>query len=373
MKVRTITTLAAVVALAAVPVPARAEPSDNADLSVVAISTNVAANEADAKRAPFRFQITNHGPDTADAVVIEVDFGKLDTTKVGYLAPCDGNGPKVSCAMESFPGGTGVEFTFPIYARGATGAAGSVTVSARSTSTDPRKGNNAVAVPVQIGAKRYDLVAVASDVYADDTEPPIETWPVPAGSEATLDWFVVDTADRARKGLVYTIQLPERVSFALRQDGCEYSADNRTMTCTDPTAVLQPHLGNAYHIGGTRIVVAADAKGPVLAGGTVQAYAREESSAGPANPNVKDLSEGQRSRVAEVDLEEPVARYGVHVGPAAPENGLLAALRIGRLSSGQSIALIGTVGLVVLGAGVFLFVVSRRRRVVLVAPDDRAQ
>jgi hypothetical protein len=205
-------------------------------------------------------------------------------------------------------------------------------------------------------------------VYADDTEPPIEAWPVPAGGEASLDWFVVNTLDRPRRGLVYTIQLPERVSFAQRHDGCEYSADNRTMTCTDPTAVLQPRQADAY-VGETRIAVAADAAGPVLAGGTVQAYAHDEGS-GPAGPNVKELGNEQR---AQINVDVPVARYGVHVGPARAENSLLSALRIGQLSSGLSIALIGTVGFVVLGAGVFLLVVSRRRRLVLVAPDDKAQ
>jgi hypothetical protein len=373
MKVRTIAAAAAVTTIVLAPGPVLANAADQADLSVVALSTTIAANEAEARRAPFRFSITNNGPDTADNVVVEIDFGKLDARKVGYEAPCATEGQKVVCRMESFPGGTGMEFTFPVYARVGQGAAGAVTVRARSATADPRPENNAVQVAAEVGAKRYELVAVAFEVYADDTEPPIEAWPVPAGGSATLDWFLVNTSDRPRKGLVYAIQLPERVSFAQRQDGCEYGADNRTMTCADPTAVLRPKLGNAYHVGGTRITVAADAQGPVLAGGTIQAYAREESSGGTANPNVKELSEGQRGRVAEVRLDEPVARYGVHVGPAQAEEGFLSTLSIGRLGSGASIALIGTVGAAVLATGVVLFIVSRRRRVVLVAPDDQAQ
>jgi len=371
MKVRTLTTLAALatVSLLTAPAWALADPGDSADLVVQAVGTHVAANEADARRNPFRFTVTNNGPDTAQDVVLEFDFAQLDQSKVGYVGPCAPAGKqKAVCRIGPLAGHAGLELTVPIFTRGGQGPAGTLTATVRASTADPSKGNNAARVPVESGVRRFDLVAVAFDVYADDAEPPV---PVPAGGSATLDWFVVNASDRPRKGLVYSIQLPERVTFAGKVAGCEYSADNRAMTCADPAAGLKPELGNTFHTGGTRIVVAGDAKGPVLAGGTITAYATDEGAAAGTAPNVKELTEAQRERAGEVMLDDPVARYAVHVGPAQ-ESGFLATLGISRLGSGLSIVLIGGVGLAVLAAGALLFLASRRRRVVLVAPDEPA-
>lgn len=375
MKVRTLTTLAALatVSLLTAPAPALADPGDSADLAVQALGTHVAADEADARRNPFRFTVTNNGPDTAKDVVLEFDFAQLDQSKVGYVGPCaPAAKQKATCRIGPLAGHASLELTVPIYARGGQGPAGTLTATVRASTADPSKGNNAARVPVETGVRRFDLVAVAFDVYADDAEPPPEPVPIPAGGSATLDWFVVNASDRPRKGLVYSIQLPERVTFAEKVAGCEYSADNRAMTCADPAAGLKPTLGNTFHTGGTRIAVAGDAKGPVLAGGTITAYATEEGAAGGTDPNVKELTEAQRERAGEVMLDDPVARYAVHVGPAE-ESGILATLGISRLGSGLSIVLIGGLGLAVLAAGAVLFVASRRRRVVLVAPDEPAK
>src|SRR5262245_41699524 len=217
MRIRVPLAAPVVAALCFIPgyaMPAHAAVAEGADPAVVALRSPVAANAADARREPFRFEIKNNGPSTALNLTVEVDFAKADAGKISFIAPggCANANRKVTCRLEPLVGNESMEFTLPVHGRGDRGPAGTLAVHVQSATADPRPENNAVRLPLEVGRPSFALVAVAFEVYGDKAKPPAELGPVPAGGRATLEWFLVNPSDRARKGIAYMITLPEHVT-----------------------------------------------------------------------------------------------------------------------------------------------------------------
>ncbi|HET8684618.1 MAG TPA: LPXTG cell wall anchor domain-containing protein, partial [Micromonosporaceae bacterium] len=242
------------------------------------------------------------------------------------------------------------------------------------------RSNNSAEVQVEVVARSFDLVAVAFDVYAGDDTEPVELLPVAPGHRAWLRWFAVNRGSGgsrggATRGVSYTVALPAHVTFAEHREGCAYSPDNRRMTCQDPDAVLARGTASGYVADPVRVVVDRLARGPVLVGGTVSAYALEQLTADAvarldtaAGPRVKALTETQQEQLAEAATGGNAARYNVHVSVRQLAAGSGGGLPI----TGAQAGLVGVVGLAVLAAGGVLFVMARRRRLVLVTPDERS-
>ncbi|HZN20132.1 MAG TPA: hypothetical protein VFB84_18375 [Micromonosporaceae bacterium] len=362
--------------------PAQADPAPRADLSVSAAGTPLTTDTTRAKARPFKVAITNSGPHTAQNVVLEVDLAGLDRDLVGYLAPrgCRGSGQKYRCSFGPVASHGVMEFSVALYAKGGTGPAGSFAVSATSSTADPDRSNNSAGVQVEVVARSFDLVAVAFDVYADDDTEPVELLPVAPGHRAWLRWFAVNRGSGgsrgggATRGVSYTVALPAHVTFAEHREGCAYSPDNRRMTCQDPDAVLARGTASGYVADPVRVVVDRLARGPVLVGGTVSAYALEQLTADAAarlgvaaGPRVKALTEAQQEQLAEAAHGGNAARYDVHVSMRQLAAGSGGGLPI----TGAQAGLAGLLGLAVLATGGVLLVMARRRRLVLVTPDER--
>jgi hypothetical protein len=100
------------------------------------------------------------------------DASALDDSKV-HLAPsrCTLAGDVYTCpSLRPPPPGGDFHFGFLLERQpGASGAAGSLTVSVGSTTTDPDIGNNSQTVAVNIGSSGVDLWIVAFDVYGSPT------------------------------------------------------------------------------------------------------------------------------------------------------------------------------------------------------------
>lgn len=355
---------------------AQADPAHRADLSVSAASTQLAKDVVRAKARPFTIVGTNSGPHTARDVVLHLDFTRLDDTKVRYVAPrgCARTGQSYRCGFGPVASEGEIEFSVALYSTGRQGLAGSFGVSIASATADPDRTNNSTEVQVEVVGHSLDLVAVAFDVYADDDTEPIELAPVTPGHRAWLHWFAVNAGSARTRGVSYTINLPAHVTFAEHRDGCSYSSNNRRMTCQDWDAVLTRGHSGAYVADPVRVVVDRLAGWRVLAGGTVSAYALEELTGaataqleGVASPWVKALTPAQQERLAESDRAGNVARYRVHVAP-----GQAAGAGGGLPITGVQAGLIGGLGLAALTLGGVLFAVARRRRLILVTPDERA-
>lgn len=362
--------------------PAQADPAPRADLSVSAVGTPLTTDTTRARARSFKVAITNSGPHTAQNVVLEVDLAGLDRAMVGYLAPrgCRGSGQRYRCSFGPVASHGVMEFSVAVYSRGGTGPAGSLAVSVTSGTADPDRSNNSAEVQVEVVARSFDLVAVAFDVYAGDDTEPVELLPVAPGHRAWLRWFAVNRGSGgsrggATRGVSYTVALPAHVTFAEHREGCAYSPDNRRMTCQDPDAVLARGTASGYVADPVRVVVDRLARGPVLVGGTVSAYALEQLTADAvarldtaAGPRVKALTETQQEQLAEAATGGNAARYNVHVSVRQLAAGSGGGLPI----TGAQAGLVGVVGLAVLAAGGVLFVMARRRRLVLVTPDERS-
>lgn len=369
------TALLAVGAVAAAAAPAYADPAE-ADLSVKSASSKIAV---DAPGKDFRIDIHNAGPGVATDTEVTVDWSKLDPELVkidpAQFEGCDITGETAVCAIGD--GAAGETLPLPLTidrVPGATvGPAGSFTVSVRSAAPDPNEANNSDTVEVEVVDSGVDLTAVAFDVYAISQQG--EPSPVVPGHTAPLFWFLANQGDRAAKGISYSITLPEHVTFVDNFEGCAPSAGKRTLVCQYPDAVLEP--GDAlFDETGTTVKVSEDAPGPVvLKGGLLKGSAMGavdvstlRAKAASVAPNGLQVASAAELR-KEIDPGDNDASFSVFVaakggagggaGPTLPVTGVHAGL-------------IGGVGLLVVVAGTAMFLVARRRRVVLVAPNHEA-
>jgi hypothetical protein len=370
------------------------------DLALTVVGTKLAAN------AEFKVafaKITNNGENTPTKVSISADLSGLDLNKIVVepaVDECVGSESTrtITCTLpeEQIPG-PGQTADVPILLVKGEGAGGPYTGPVKFTIESPddtTPNNNSKTVDVTIsGQSGADLTVLAEDVREEidlaksTTEPFFTGEAIHPGDTAALLGFVVNQGDMTAKGVKVTATLPKQVTYAEEEEGCVYSADNRTVTCLYAQISLIPAEKDndpdddmsGFAVFWFPVKVAEGVTAPVaLKGGTFAAAAlgqveyEEQAStlntkAAPKLPaNVKLLD---ASDFTDVDPSDNVDGFSVIVageggagggegeGPGLPVTGVQAGL-IGGLGA----------GVVALGGALVLF--ARRRRVVLVTPGD---
>jgi uncharacterized repeat protein (TIGR01451 family) len=383
MNVRTRSTAAGALALftaaAMATLASPAHAASGVDLSVTVDSSKIAIG---APVKPFIAKITNGGDVTAEGLQVEIDLADLDTSLVTASVgedfadvcqpPAD---DKITCTF----GGTlaGDEtFEFPIFVSPVAGAkpgpAGEFTVTVQPGSDDDPADNNTATVPVELVSSGGDIVVLAQDVIADVGENGVVV-PVTPGDTAAFFWAIFNFGDTAVQGLTFTVQLPEHVSFVDKFAGCTYSNGDRSVTCTDADTILGPNEAFGSGEEGWTVKVAADAPGPVNLKGTAtgSASAAVVSTLNATTKSTTDAAWLKSEEVpADVDTGDNSDDFTVFVGAPPAAGGEGGGAGGGLPVTGVQVGLIGGIGGAVLVTGAVLFILARRRRVVLVTPGD---
>jgi opacity protein-like surface antigen len=368
-----------------------ASPAQAADASAD-VAVNVASTKL-AVGAPgklLRVDINNNGPAVATDTVVTVDVSGLQTDKVvadfsGLGDGCEVTKTTLTCELGDGKAGETFDLGIPLTRlTDKVGPAGSLTVEVTSAVTDRKPENNKSTVQIEVAESGADVVVDADDVYAVDSKGNPTNNPVPPGDASILNTFILNLGDIATDGLKFTASLPEHVSFLADgdYDFCTYSADRRTADCKiegyhlvpldqeDPENEVYGLIGVPFLVG-----VAADAPGPITPRGTFSASALGEVSPPARSTLAKvELPEGVKGlskkaaedTVKDVDEGDNSDEFTVFIG-AAPETGGQGG---GLPVTGVQVGLISGIGGGVLAVGAVLFVMARRRRVVLVTPGD---
>jgi hypothetical protein len=374
--------------LAIVGSPAYAA-ADQADLTIVPVSGQLAKGVKEAKAKPFKFTVFNSGPSAAKNVVVTVDVRGLAPKKVGWVMPagCTAATGGYTCKLGDLADDTSGEFGVPLFSVGKKGAGGHLKVTVSSDTPDPNLDQNSESPDVTVTEPGYDLTAWSQDVYADtvidgdDVDEPNLT-PVAPGATAALDWAIYNHGSRKAVGLFYGITLPVGVSFAALPASCVQVpvGTQATAYCEESDTSLKP---GAFFTDTVRVKVAADQKKSVLTLGSIFAAGLNTAAAdaSTAKREGEAASPQQRKAFGEVDGNDNLANFEVFVGDVvaptptpsqstAPGGGSSGGGGGSLPVTGVQAGLIGGVGLAVAIAGGLMFLLARRRRLVLVVPDD---
>ncbi|MEU5911180.1 LPXTG cell wall anchor domain-containing protein [Micromonospora sp. NPDC047527] len=397
--------------LATVAAPAQA--AAEADLALQPLSYQLAQGVKEAKAKPFKFQVDNTRS-TVDAkdVRVTVETKGLNR-KVGFLVPvgCDVTGTTFSCLLGDLAAGTTEDFGIPLFSTGGRGDAGKLVVTISSATTDPKLDDNTVEHEITVTEPGYDLTAWVQDVYANVTvdgdeagEPNLR--PLKPGETAPLDWAIYNDGSRKATGVAYGITLPAGVTFAELPEGCveQPLGGFANAYCEDSGVVLKP---GQFYTAGVRVKVGADVTESVLRPGFLWAFGLD-AAAGSPEEQPKVATGAQRRAFTEADEVDNSAQFDVFVdltvqptptptptatptadptatptpgGTTSPDAttspGVTTSPAAGGGSgggglpvTGVQVGLIGGIGGIILLVGGALLVLSRRRKVVLVAPGD---
>ncbi|MEU2615823.1 hypothetical protein ABZ570_30270 [Micromonospora sp. NPDC007271] len=372
--------------------PAQAAGTET-DLAIDVVGTRVAEG-ASAKLAFAK--VTNKGENTPSELGVRVDLSKVDFTKVAVFpfveGECDeeegGKGlTSVTCwaDKESLPG-PGETIDLPVALLKATESldkAYSAPVNFTVLSKDDtNKDNNSKSATVEFTKESgADLAVMADDVKNAVT---VKNGKIQvagdlhAGDTAQLIYDVWNQGDRATAGFKVTVKLPKGVTFTETEDECEYATDKASLVCTYPELPFIPveqwEGGDDVLPGGTfyhLLSVGANVKAGALTGGTVSVEPiLPAKTLGAQSLKIKNMPENM-APLQETDLDPSdntdgyavvVAAKG-GVGGGEGDGG-------GLPVTGAKAGLIGGIGVAVLAAGGAMFLVARRRRVVLVTPSD---
>ncbi|WP_433389256.1 LPXTG cell wall anchor domain-containing protein [Micromonospora sp. KLBMP9576] len=382
--------LLASAALTAFGSPAQASGTET-DLAIEVAGTRVAAN-AQGKIAFAK--VTNNGKNTPSELAVRVDVSKVDFDKVAVVPAVDdgceveGSDSKPTAfvcyaAKDALPGaGETIDLPLVLFrfeAKGTYKAPISFKlVSKDDTNPDNNTKNATAEFSDQSGP---DLSVVAEDVkqavkITDGN--PTYSGDLYAGGRSALTYFISNQGDQAAAGLKITVKLPKGVTPIEVEKGCEYAADKSAFTCTYENFGLIPQdedtnpddqLYSAYgfyHV----FDVAADVKPGTLKGGLVSVEPigtasmkgmRTAAVTLPANVTgmqAKDVDNSDNSDgYAVIVAAKGGAGGGDDNGGGLPVTGAQTGLVVG-------------IGGAVLVAGAAMFMVARRRRVVLVTPGD---
>lgn len=370
---------------------------DGTDLSVELSGTTIAA---DSTEKVVEIDLENVGKTTPESVDIIFTVGDL----VGAFQfadicdddPADGT---VHCSVDKTsipePGGTTDLSYLVTRADASADASGELTVTVL-VDGDDNTANNTDTAEVVIGEHGVDLGVVAEDVRAPiDADASLESGaPVyidgsiaPGGSTAVVA-TVFNQGDMTADGVRISVTLPEQATFTEPEQGCEYSADNRTVTCDYSEITLIPadhdtQDGDATS-GGTfwfpAKIDAGVAKSGALAGGSVTVaalaavpYGPKQNVAAPtALPeNVELLDAADVDKVVDVDESDNTDTYSIFVSVNGGSGGGSTGGDGSSLPvTGAQAGLFGGLGAFVIVLGAALFLIARRRRVVLMTPGD---
>jgi hypothetical protein len=392
--------------LAAVSTPASA--ADGADLTVAPMSSVLAEGTTRAKAKPFKFLVYNVGPATATDVRVAVDVSRLDTDRVRFELPesCVKQQKVFTCTLrdlsggaDSIPAGTSAEFAVLLSTKaGEASHGGRLGVEVSSATPDPDAESNTLTTGrIRIVRASYDLSPWTQDVHADvvvdcDDTGEGDLPPVAPGTATELDWFVYNGGSRRAVGLFYALALPPGARFTEVPEGCEKQDEGfESYFCVDADVVLKP--GEAFHRP-VRITVDS-AEFPVLTPGVVTAFGLKDAEVdapplrAKPQPGVTTATTAQRSMLRDRDQGDNLSIFDVFVTavpgatpsptgtPVEPTPGPSPSTGTGGGGGGGGLpvtgaqaGLIGGVGLGVVAVGGVLFLMARRRRVVLVTPGD---
>ncbi|HEX5596296.1 MAG TPA: cell wall anchor protein [Micromonosporaceae bacterium] len=331
-------------------------------------------------------KIANKGEGTPTALKVTADLSALDLDKMAAVPDgedCDLDGLKIVCVVPEadIPGpGETLDYPVVVFRTGPTASGpytGKVTFSISSpddTTPDNNKQTVEVAMSDQSGVDLGVEVPDVKDKLAEPGDKP--GTPLNPGDTTVVLGWVYNWGDMIAKGVKVTVQLPEHVTFTETEDECEYSEDNRKAVCAYETVELLPTSEsdkNEFVAGfWWPIKVSEDApKHVTLRDGswTVEALAqapgRQLQAMAPSKlpKNVK-MASAQDLGVTEVDASDNVDNFSVVLAKADGGTG-------GNLPvTGAEAGLIGGVGLAVVVVGGVMFLMARRRKVVLVTPED---
>ncbi|MEH1167813.1 LPXTG cell wall anchor domain-containing protein [Micromonospora sp. CPCC 205539] len=370
--------------LATVAAPAQA--ADQADLALVPISSELAKGVKAAKAKPFKFTVDNtRSTVAAKDVRVTVDTSKLKK-KVGVVVPdgCEVTGKTFTCLLGDLAGGTSEDFGIPLFSNGARGAAGTLVVTISAANSAP----DTVEHDITVSKPGYDLTSWVQDVYSNvvvngGQSDGVELKPVRPGETAPLDWAVYNDGSRKATGLAYTLTLPAGVTFATLPDTCEEQSLGGVAQafCEDDGAVIKP---GQYYTADVTVKVGAGVTEPVLRIGELFAQGLD-AAAGRPEEEPEQATTAQRKTFTETDELDNQAIFDVFVDLAAQPSptptptasasptrspGTGGGGGGGLPVTGVQAGLIGGIGGLILLAGGALLVLSRRRKVVLVAPGD---
>jgi hypothetical protein len=348
---------------------------------------------ADASAKLFGIKVHNNGPDTATGIKIQFDFAGLTDKVITPTLPAPDctvvAGGKILCSLTDLTIEKDLSFKLPFpleHKAGVTGDGGTFSITVLSDA-DKNAANDSATVHVQIPGNGVDLFVMADDVFAfDPNANGPSNQPVPPGGTSFFFGAILNQGDRVAKGLKVTVALPEHVTFNEVETGCTYTADNRTVTCdytginlvpadqdTDPNDNVYSAVPVFFPVK-----VASDAPGPVvLTGGslTSAALATQDISptavaAGKTKLPTSVLPKGAKALAADdikdIDFTDNTDDFAVHVAAPVSGGGGGGGLPV----TGVQAGLIGGIGGATLITGGVLFMVARRRRVVLVTPGD---
>jgi hypothetical protein len=322
-------------------------------------------------------------------VGVRFDATELDDSKVELdLGACTVEDGIADCLIDegSIPGpGETSDLDVPLVKKaGATGPAGKLTVTVL-VEGDANKANDSKTVDVTIAGSGADLRVLAFDVTKIDAENQLTGEPLQPGETSLAYAYVANHGDRTAVGLKVRVSLPEHVTFAEEEGGCEYSTDHRVATCTAEGYPVIPwdqdDTGNKENSSlsiAFAVTVSEDAEGPVsLTGGewTVTGLGVESADARralavAALPEFAEKGCGPAEDQVETDASDNTDGFAVLVAGPDGGNGGGGAEEPSLPVTGPVAASVAGAGAAVLTLGVVLFVVSRRRRVVLVTPGD---
>ncbi|MEH1056036.1 cell wall anchor protein [Micromonospora sp. CPCC 206171] len=364
------------------------------DLSLDVAGTRVAAGTPG--KIAFA-KLSNTGENTPTEVVLAVDVSKLDPAKVDViplLEQCEEitvEGRRTwACALtkEEIPT-PGATLELPALAFKDTDAvtgdySAPVTFQIQSEN-DTDTTNNSRTTQVEFTAESgVDLLVLAPDVrtqvfWRADGEPDVKKSTLNPGDETTVFALILNQGDMIADGVDLKMSLPRGVTFSQDLKECEYTADRRTADCRSGLTRLKP---GADLYGVFPVKVAADVDAPVsLTGGAVEVSSRgalpatERSLADTPSELASFLTTTAPAGLAtDVDPSDNSDNFAVIVaaktggdggGDGGGEGG-----GGGLPVTGPRAGLLGGVGAAVLAAGGAMFVLARRRRVVLVTPGD---
>jgi hypothetical protein len=266
--------LTACAGLALTATPASA--ADGVDLTVQIIGGKVAVGS---ESKAFIAKVTNAG--NAKATGFDLDLAvDLDGVAVELTLPdeldefCEEAGPnKAHCEFGNvlIPGDS---LEIPIFVTPSsdeTGGAG--TLSATVASLDEPEGNqtnNKASTSITVTPAGVDIVVWAEDVTAGRDDDTGEAKRIAPGGTGDLVFALVNDGSAVARGLEMVLQLPEHVTFVETLEGCDVSADNRKMTCTNADVLLFPTEGDKWTL---EVKVSATAPGPVELTGSIEGRA----------------------------------------------------------------------------------------------------
>ncbi len=397
MTFRTLARVGAVGLLAAGSLAAAATPAlaaGDADLAVTAKGLTVAVGTPGKLG---QLHIANKSGAAATDVTVTLDLSDLDQSKAVVVAPVDtdcvdeNDGARVVCSIGDIAARTTYKDRLPVIVTGeAPGAAGTITISVAHSGTDPKAADNTVEVPVTVARDGVDLVVLANDVPTDAKG---NVGTVAPGESADLTFAVFNQGTRTSKGLKINIKLPDHTTFVGEYEGCAMNEARNAVRCSLPKLPIAPIIEDDEQIlrAELKVAVSRDAKaGVVLRDGAVTVATTgavrasdkraRKAEVAAALPGYLTLAAAPAKPSKDVDATDDTDTFVVNVCKGADNGGTGGGDNGGGNGgtggggglpvTGPAALGIGVGGAALLAAGLAMFVVTRRRRIVMVTPGD---